>query len=753
MELKNILSKFKTVEPKKEKTFYALEISYESLKAAVWTVREERAVVLQMGSVEEWDEREKDSLNSAAQKSLSKAAEGMQSPPKEIIFGLPQNWVEGTAVVNDKKIFLQEITTAESLQAVGFVVTIEALIEYLKIKEGIPPNAIFINLEESQISVFLTELGQIKGFEKVVRSGDLASDVREALARFGEVKNFPARMLLFDGIADFEEAKQQLMSFSWEEELPFLHVPKIQTLGGSIGLKAVAVAGGSEVAKSLGFPITVKKEEETFKEDTQTASSSNQAEEPRKKEVETETPKNSTEILSAEEAGFVEDKDILEEETQSPSPSEEIDAKISKQIKEEKKKRLTPQKTFEKKQNYFSKFKKIPTQIVSRLKKILGKKVAVLLLLIFLILAVVIGAGAYFYWNVPKAEINIFVSAKILEKEMDFSLSTDSQAETDLIKAERLEKEVEAQAEKETTGNKLIGEKAKGEVTVFNKTDVKKTFEAGTALIGKDNLKYVLDEEVTIASKSSEIIDGGEKITYGKTKTKITAGAIGSDYNTAKDTEFKIQEYSSSQFSAEAETEISGGVSREVAAVGEEDIQSSREGLKAELLEKAKKELRESISSDQEIILTEEQEVIKEELSAEAGEEAEQVSLTLGLKVYAYSYNREMLENELKKELFQLVPRGYTLESEKINIKVKDTTVENEKVNLKINAEAQLLPKVNKDELKQKLAGKSPKVAEGYLNTIPNFIQAEVEIKPRLPERIEIIPHRTDNININVETR
>ena len=65
----------------------------------------------------------------------------------------------------------------------------------------------------------------------------------------------PARMILYNGHTDFEEAKQQLISYSWEEKLPFIHFPKVEALSPETTIRALALAGGSEVAKSLGLEV------------------------------------------------------------------------------------------------------------------------------------------------------------------------------------------------------------------------------------------------------------------------------------------------------------------------------------------------------------------------------------------------------------------------------------------------------------------------------------------------------------------
>jgi hypothetical protein len=791
MELRNILSKIRTTKEEEQKYFFGLQISPESVSSAVWTVKEERAVIIKMGSTEEWNDQ--DDFVEAAAATLEKAGENIKPQPKDLIFGLPKDWVEGKDVRKKYKALLQRVCESQSLKPVGFVVTVEALVEYIKVKEGVPVNAILIGLEETDVGVYWAELGEIKDFHKVGRSGDLAADVREGLARFGDVENFPARMILFDGLADFEEAKQQLLSYDWEEKLPFLHVPKIESLGANIGVKAVAVAGGAEVARALGFQVSaaeeefeqetdkktkteikkesrskketkadlqankVKKQEANKEEKNEQQEEEESAESIDKDKPEEEKPPQSISgISSGDEFGFQE-KDILKVEAEAEGEdfskgqeqrqvkpaqisSPQIDNESAPQFK----------KSQQDEKNFFRKISSSFGGFFANLSGVFQKQWLVVVLGLIGGLAVIGGVLFYLYWNVPKAEVKIYVSPKVLEKEMDLVLASESTSEAEL-KGEKITKAVSGSKTRQTTGDTLVGEKASGEVTIYNKTDVEKTFAVGTVLVGKDNLQYLLDEEVTIASKSSELLEDGEKIVYGKADGKITAGSIGSEYNVSKDSEFSLQEYAESQFSATAKTEISGGMSREVKAVSEEDLSSLKNGLVGELKTEAKEELKNEAGDNEEIIITEEMDISKEAYSAEVGEESDQVSLELEVKLNAFIYDQKKLENKLKKDFYELVPRGYTFDSSEISISVLETTVEEEAINLKVNAKANLVPKMSIEEIKENLAGRHPGVAKGYLSGLPNFVRAEIEMTPSLPEQIQTLPQKKENINISLK--
>ena len=265
MKINGFFSKIAKKREEKKENFLALEINKETIKAAVWTVKSGEVKVLKLGSIEEWEE-EKDFL-SAADVTISSVSENITPEPQKVIFGLPEHWVKGEAIASEKKPLLAGLCQKLDLKPVGFVVSLEALITYLKDKQGTPPSAIFIRLSETEIVVSLITLGKVIASHHVGRSQDLALDIKEGLARFKSVDSFPARIILFDGLADFEEAKQQIISFDWQAKMPFLHFPKVESLNRDFVMEAIAVSGGSEVAKSLGFEIfSPKEEKDTFEE-------------------------------------------------------------------------------------------------------------------------------------------------------------------------------------------------------------------------------------------------------------------------------------------------------------------------------------------------------------------------------------------------------------------------------------------------------------------------------------------------------
>lgn len=720
MTWKKILSKFTSDQKEKKEIFFALEISSGLIKSAVWTVVNNKTTVLKTGSLEEWEEENPKSLISAVDISLTNASEKISPEPNKVIFGLPEEWIKGEEIKKEKKEILKNLCQKLALKAVGFVVTLEALVTFLKQKEGTPISAIFITLSETQSAITLVKLGKIKNRAIVGRSEDLAADVREGLAHFGQVENFPARMILYNGISDFEEAKQQLISFDWQKELSFFHFPKVETLKVLTPIKAIALAGGAEVAKSLGFEIKVqdkkKKEEE--------------------KAVE--------EKLTAKDLGFT-------SPSQEKAEVKEVEnfTKEKQQIKENQLKNIG-QKIKIKPKIFLPKLKLNKLKFVKRLLKSSFS----FLLLPFIFLIIFIIAGFAFYWYAPKASVAIYLKPKKSKQEINFFLNLkQKEKKDDLLPASKKTIIVEGEKEKETTGEKIIGDKAKGEIIIYNKTSVAKSFPKGTILISPDKIAFNLDEEVMIASQSSSIDENEVTvITPGTASSHATAQSIGAKANLAPGTKLSFKGYSNNLFLAKSEKGFSGGTSRQIKVVSSEDKTDLINNLTNELQKKAKEKAHQGISLEKEVLdkIIKEKVVVKD-FSAEENEEVDNLKLKLKIEFDFLTYDKNDLQEIIKKTVDQDLLANYNFNYDSSPIETQSIAVKNDKIQVKALVNLNFLPRLDKDKIKNQLRGHYPAATQEYLKTLPGFSRADIKITPHLPAKLNTFPRIAKNINIEIK--
>ena len=772
MAIANILSKLGTRE-KDQEQFLAIEVGAETVSTAVWKIAQDQTQIVSVGTIQEW-EVEKDTqekLLKAIDISLEKALTGIESEPNKVIYGLQESWVDGSAISKKYANILKQITEKFEFDPIGFVVTTEAIVQLLKLKEGTPPTAILIRVSESEVQISLINLGKVSENQIVSRSEDIGADLEEGLARSQTLEKYPSRMLLLDGSFDLDALKQDILSYNWLEKLPFLHFPKVEILDPQITIHAVAIAGGAEAAKALGFKITKEEEEEEMipqeiVNHNQEEESVTKGEKDNIRIVKQEKSDQET-ILGAEEIGFsaVDVSKVQKQETAQPKSQTESTQELSGQQESQlseagKSEEMTEPGTetgvMTRIKLMIPRIPHLPKFRIPHLTEILGSKTKVIFSIIVVLCVLIGGAAVYGYWTIPKAKVVLYVKPKSFDKEVELIIDpTADQINPNQkrIPGKVVEVEVESGKEKDTTGTRVVGEKAQGEVTIYNKTSAKKTFPVGTKLIGPNNLTFTLDAEVTAASASSEESDEAVTTTFGKTKTGVTAIAIGAEFNVSANTQFQFDDYSSASYEAKNDSDLTGGTSREVQAISQDDIDGLLREIEADLKQQAEEKLQAQEGPGRKVLIDgAEMEIVTKDISGDVGVEAQKVSAKLRVKMQTVAYEEQDLMDIIQEAVSESIPDGFQLNQEESKIEIKDIDFQDPAVKMTIVYKVILTPKIDEQEIRQNLKGKYPNLVESYFSTLPNFSKAQIEITPEsLPVRLKRFPRKTENIAIEVK--
>ncbi len=593
----------------------------------------------------------------------------------KVIFGLPTDWVGEDKIVSDRLHLLKTLSDKLALQPVGYVVTPEAAVKFLQATKGVPPTAILIGFWPQTLEITLVRLGKIDGTQLVKKSPHLADDVVEGLSRFPQVDMLPSRMLLYNSGIDLEEIKQMLLAHPWQapqKKLPFLHFPKVEILPSDFTVRAVALAGGSEVAK-------VEKPE--------------------------------TEILSAQDLGFVSDVDIHTTprpfETPPPPPPPLPPAPLPK---------------FK-----FPKFSLPPFHL---------PKFNLSIILIILITSLLIGGAGLIaaYWFLPKAVVTLFVTPKPLEHEFELV------AGSSLLPADSLEVTVSGDKSTPTTGSKLVGDKATGPVIIYNATGAR-FIKAGTILTSPSGLKFGLLEDVDVATGSAD---------SATTKpANVTATQIGAEYNLSADTRFRVGILDSSTV-AKNTIAISGGTSRQAKAVAKADIEKLRTELVDNLKSQAKEQLLQQVGTDQTIILESVTlQTVSEEFSRKVNEEADSISLKLTIRARGLAVSKSQLQTLVDNQIKPKIPAGFSFDTD-VSQTFSVIKTDKSTATFKVRVTALLLPQIDTAEVARSIAGKYPDKAKEYLQTLSSVGQIDFLITPKFPSSLATLPRLPQNITISV---
>jgi len=706
----SILNKFLPKTEEKRDYFLALEIDDEKIKTAACEIKKGEVEILGLGVSfyqGSWEE-----AIVAADEAIAQVEPkfSQELSVDKVILGLPTEYTKDGKIEETRLLPIKELLEKLSLKAVGFVEIPLAIIHFLQKEEGGPPTLILVKVGKN-LAVSLVRVGKITNSLSLPRTENLALDLEKALAYF-ETPVLPSRILLYNGQqeVDLEKVKQELMNYPWLNRASFLHFPKIEVAPSDLDIKSVAFAGASEMAQV----VEIREKEES---------------------------------KQPSDFGFVREKDILEEE--KPQPSEftpPVSPPLGKEELSIESKRL-PLLSITLPRINLPQFLSI-----EKLKVLIGQKIGLGILIGGFLLFLGGGGLLVSSFYLPSVKVNLLLKSQVLNQPIEVTVNPKSTIVDEAKKEipglvfETEEKETKKTT---TTGRKTIGEPARGEVTIYNKTTNSKTFKKGTIILSPNNLKFSLDDDVTVASASEDI----RQRIFGKANVHVTATTIGPEGNLGVDQIFSFTDDPQKSFYvAQNSVAFSGGSSREI-SVGRADQERLIASVSAELTETAKRNLEAKLKPGEKILdRTLSGTVIQKKFDKEVDEEGTELSLEMTMHFTIYGFRENDLWPILEKTVANSVPLGFDIR--KTEVKMEIVSFEKKKDGsfaLKTNFTVPLSPKVNEEEIKKNLKGKTLKEAENYLRGLGNLAGFEIKFLRTTPLLRDRLPSRSQNIKIETQ--
>lgn len=735
---------FKDILPKKlEKKEYYWSIVIEPgwVQSGIWKVDVEDGGVVKVvsfGAPLSW-QKEHD-LVAIVDSSLSVAIQNLTEDvePSKTVFGLPPFWVENGQIKPDYQEQIKRVCQELSLKPVGFVALTEAIAYYLKSQEGGFLSAIIVAVFEEDLSVSLFVDGKVKGESQVARSVSLVEDLVEGISRFSFDQPLPPRIILYDGReGELEDLRQILTTADWDQypSLKFLHPPKIEIIRPEEKILATSLAGGVELEGAKEVELLSEGEEEEREsgveriEPTTEGDNFKTVDENLGFVVGEDIKKVSEEVIGST---FDEGKEVVALTSPIPARSETPQTQKSFLFPLfDKVKRIFLRREKEKNIKFSSPFG-------------FDKKPLIIGLFSFIVFLV---AGFLVWWFAPSAQVTIYVSPQKIEEEAYLRLDknlTSPDLSSKTLPAKEVRKEVSGEKTISVTGSKVVGDKAKGKVQIYRTGD-EITLPKGTKLQSSSGLIFVLDEDTDIASGSAS--------TPSKTEASVTAFDIGSEYNLGPGESFSVGNYAISTIEAKNEEAFSGGSSREISAVSSKDYEKVLDDLKKELKEKLLADIDSSIGSNEIAVKESLKEEIKDQTyNHKVGDEADSLKLNLTLSASILVINKDDFYQIAKEVLKDKIPSGYSLRQDQLKVSFSLGEENNQAASFKANFVANLLPKVNQDEIAKTIAGRDVEIAKNYLIKDRGYDRVEITVKPNFGFRkLVVLPHIAKRIHIQFE--
>lgn len=732
MEIKNLFSPKTKASP--PEYFLAVEIHDSIVKTAVWQIENELPSVVSVGSFEAWESE--DSLVNGLDASLTQAVKHLNVEPDRVIFGLPETWLDGDRIQPEKAGLIKKVTKDLSLKPIGLVTISEAILQQLKVDEGIPPTAIFLEIYPTKVIVSLVRLGQTEKQEEVARSDDLAKDVEEGLVRM-ESERLPVRFILTDG-TDLENEQQQIISYPWQEKLNFLHLPKVEALPPDYSIKAISIAGGAEAAKSLGLGVEDQDPASEPTVDPDVIPVDDATLESIGFSLENDTPPSSQSAAGPEPDFQPEESTAVINDTPVSDPGMETAVPPSRM----------PHAVIAKTRHFVS--PKLPSHLLHQVtfpKFKLPFKSVLLLPIIILFLA---GGAVFAYYSISShADIEIRVAPKTFSEVVPIFLSDTPQADQVTIPTTFRNLDVSVSQTIPTSGETVVGDKSVGQITIYNRSAEPHTLKAGTRIETDSGQAYILDSSVTVASSSAQP-EPPFIVTPGSSSASVTAAKIGAEFNLAKGIQFTVDNYPKSILIASADSDFTKGSSRTVKAVSENDA--------ANLLSAANEQIRLQVDSqvqnqdpDQRSVILDTYKVVNKTYSKQPGQEADTVTLDLSVQVPVLTYSHTRLIDSLSDQAIQKRYPNYRLIANQTTVEIdqpqksSDTTYT---ANASVNGS--LIPNFESANYQGSLAGLQVDKVKSVLEKVGEDPKLTILVSPNLPILNTRLPKNKDRINIKL---
>lgn len=647
------------------------------------------------------------------------------------IFAVPYDWVESGRIKREYLAKLKKTCEGLDLTPIGFIISIEAIISFIKNKEGAPVSSLFVEAGGGKAYVYIVKNDEIVEARKGEVEESVPRSVERILKRIENVEVLPSKIVLLD-YEQAEEIQQEFLSYQWSKELPFLHIP--QTVVLEKGFEKEAVISG--VGNQMGFPVVMDvkagKDEDGF--------------------IEKFTQVDSREF------GFMKDQDVQFMKKEEPEVKENLEEETNlvtpkfDDLKNEEKEEI---KINDNSQNASSAspftsilaiFKKIPTPKIPNISLLSGqRKMGIIIIPAIFIILLIIFSFIY-YRSILKADVFVFTDKKAVNEKINLTFSPDSATSDKTVKVAVVNEELSGQGDANVTGITETGEKAKGEVTILSSLNKETTVDKGTVLSSSNSLKFTLDSDVKIAS-SSGVSD------IKSAKGKVTAEEIGKEFNLPSNVKFTVSGFDTFSIEAKNDSAFSGGTKKEIKSVSQKDLDNLQSKIFDDLENQAIEKASQNKKNGEEILPQSLSfEYLTKSFNKKKGDASSTLHFNAKIRFKLGAYQASDIE-KLVRESSGDIPANYKYVADSSKVKLSDFSQnKNGDVKAALSADAVFVPEIKTQDLEQKIKGQNLKSAEDILRKINGVSSTKIILKNKLPLFPNKLPGNIKNINLIIRS-
>lgn len=380
-----------------------------------------------------------------------------------------------------------------------------------------------------------------------------------------------------------------------------------------------------------------------------------------------------------------------------------------------------------------------------------NRRFLLLLVPIFLVVASILSL-----YYLATAKVVVYLDSEPLAKNLEVLAQPGQKnpaPEPPTIPASEISLSLTKSESSPSSGQKKIGEKATGKVTIYNKTTLAVNFPAGAILtkarINGDDLRFLTKAAVTVPARTDEAkaVSG---YLPGTVEVDVGAESFGSDYNLPANSDFTLVAKPTSDFVAQNLGDFSGGSERQITVVTGEDQRKLLEATSLSLKDELKKSILTKVVSGQ---VADEASVsfdlVSKTFDKGVGEETDRLTLNLEIRAKALAFWQSDLKSLTASLLTSFVPEGYELFGSDQEIEIIKTEVSGTHLKILTRAKGFIVPKIDPDEIKRKILGKDVAFVSAYLNSLSKISSHSLQRTPDF-SFFPFLPFRAKNLKIEI---
>lgn len=332
-----------------------------------------------------------------------------------------------------------------------------------------------------------------------------------------------------------------------------------------------------------------------------------------------------------------------------------------------------------------------------------------------------------------KVDITIFQRPVDFSEKFDITLDPKSNVSTQTF-------DLSVDSSIPTTGKREVGEKAKGEVIIFNKLDRSFSVNKGLVITDVSGNNFETTSNILLPGSTYNLDTG--VINMGQVKVAVVAKVIGPESNSPTNTTFSIKD--NANLLAKSSTEFTGGTKQQVSVVTTSDRANLLESAKELLRQQANKEINSQKSVENSILestmVFDNQKTV---FNREVGEDTDTLTLNLTSRV-TFLYFNQSQKQEIIALLFPQKPTLSILDK-------NSATVSLNYVDNQLTLTGKANPLIDIENLKSKLTGKNELEVKTILNSLPNFYSYQEKNSLNFINLLKRLPIKTNLINILIK--